>query len=207
MNPLYNFLTTQNIEVQRKPHPKVKFTPEEDMKLRKLVEEYGENNWNTISEKMEGRNTRQCRERWRYYLSPDINNDPWTAEEDKLLDQKYMIYGPKWKQIATFFSKRTDINVKSRWHVHMRKAQKKSRTLNKKERKPRAEKVIQQSQLQETNNKSYLLPKINENETVEDDQNGLFNFENFINIDKEFCNLEENAFPDSLLSSASFDWF
>ena len=107
MNPLYNFLTTQNIEVQRKPHPKVKFTPEEDMKLRKLVEEYGENNWYTISEKMEGRNTRQCRERWRYYLSPDINNDPWTAEEDKLLDQKYMIYGPKWKQIATFFSKRT----------------------------------------------------------------------------------------------------
>lgn len=106
-----------------KRHPKSKFSDDEDIKLLELVEKYGEN-WSQIASEMDGRNVRQCRERWRNYLSPDVANRPWTEEEDKLLDEKYAQFGPKWKHIASFFAKRTDINIKSRWQVHLRKIRK-----------------------------------------------------------------------------------
>ena len=97
------------------------FTPEEDAKLRKLVQQYGEKSWPQVASYMEGRTTRQCRERYRHYLSPNIINGDWTPEEDKLLIEKYNQLGPKWVSIAKVFKTRTDINVKNRWIVLMRK--------------------------------------------------------------------------------------
>lgn len=107
----------------RKPHPKVKFTPQEDELLRKLVNEYGENdNWNIIAKKMNitYRNVRQCKERWTNYLSPTVNVSPWTPEEDEKLKQLYDELGSKWVQIAKHFPSRTDINIRSRWLVLQR---------------------------------------------------------------------------------------
>ena len=43
---------------------------------------------------------------------------------EKALDEMYAIHGPKWKYIANFFPARTDINIKSRWQVHVRRASK-----------------------------------------------------------------------------------
>lgn len=91
------------------------FSIEEDDMLSKLVKEYGEKNWRTISKHMPNRTTRQCRERYRNYLSPQIKNGPWTTEEDLLLEQKYLEYGPKWATIAQFFKTRSDVNIKNRW--------------------------------------------------------------------------------------------
>ena len=108
----------------RKPHPKSKFSEEEDERLRSLVAEFGDTDWHLIARKMENRNARQCRERWRNYLCPDVDNGPWSEEEDQRLDEMYAIHGPKWKYIANFFPGRTDINIKSRWQVHLRRASK-----------------------------------------------------------------------------------
>ena len=104
-----------------KPHPKTKFTQEEDSKLYELVQKYGESNMYEISKEMDGRNIRQCRERWRNYLSPKIDNGPWTKEEDDLLFQLLPQYGPRWKTISKFFPKRTDINIKSRFNIFFRR--------------------------------------------------------------------------------------
>lgn len=41
-------------------------------KLIDLVNEYGERKWAFIAEKMTGRAGKQCRERWRNHLHPDI---------------------------------------------------------------------------------------------------------------------------------------
>lgn len=121
-------IQVQNPQVQQqpqhKPHPKSKFTPEEDILLRQLVSQFGENNWNRIAELMPHRNMRQCKERWTNYLSPKVSNDPWTEEEDALLVQKYKEHGAKWVRIALSFPKRTDSNVKNRWLVLSRRSKK-----------------------------------------------------------------------------------
>jgi hypothetical protein len=102
-------------------HPKLKFTPEEDRRLCELVEQYGTAEWVFIATHMPRRNSRQCRERWLNYLSPAVNNGSWTWEEEQLLLQKVRECGNAWKLIATFFSSRTDVNIKSHWKVMQRR--------------------------------------------------------------------------------------
>ena len=108
----------------KKTHPRVKFTQSEDELLKKLVESLGANDWQSISRQIPGRNARQCRDRWQNYLSPEVVNGPWTQDEEELLVKKYEELGPSWKQIATFFPTRTDINIKSRWHLRERRLKK-----------------------------------------------------------------------------------
>jgi hypothetical protein len=82
---------------------------------------FGTGDWWRVARHIPGRNARQCRERWENYLCPSIRNAPWTPEEEQLLLQKYSEIGPMWKQIASFFSARTAINVKSRWRLIQRR--------------------------------------------------------------------------------------
>lgn len=91
------------------------FSPEEDAYLCSLVQQFGVNSWKFIAKKMPNRTTRQCRERYKNYLSPEIKNGPWTKEEDELLKEKYKEFGPKWAQISSFFNSRSDVNIKNRW--------------------------------------------------------------------------------------------
>jgi hypothetical protein len=105
-----------------KPHPKTKFTPQEDRDLMRVIQTVGTADWPLIARSIRGRNSRQCRERWLNYLSPDVGNGPWTSDEERLLLEKVAEYGQVWKRIATFFNSRTDINVKSRWNLIQRRA-------------------------------------------------------------------------------------
>lgn len=98
-------------------HPRSGFTPEEDCLLIDLVAQFGNDSWTTISSYMEKRNARQCKDRYTSYLSPTINNGPYSEEEDDLLRKKYNEIGPKWVKISKFFPNRTDISVKCRWAV------------------------------------------------------------------------------------------
>jgi hypothetical protein len=92
-----------------------KFFPEEDARLRRLVEQYGTTAWEAIAAELPGRNVRQCRERWKHYLSSARAKAPWSDTEDRLLFEKMQSLGPKWTRLATFFPGRTDIDVKSHW--------------------------------------------------------------------------------------------
>ncbi|OHS95436.1 Myb-like DNA-binding domain containing protein [Tritrichomonas foetus] len=103
---------------RRKP-----FTHDEDTKLIDLVKEYGDKeNWDVISKEMKKRDRRQCRDRWRYYLSPDNNIDKWTREEDKLLLKLVGEDGRKWATFKHCFPGRTAVNVKNRWY-HLNRQQ------------------------------------------------------------------------------------
>lgn len=104
----------------------VKFTQEEDELLRQLVIEFGENDWRHLAKRMEGRNPRQCRDRWQNYLNPNLNNGSWTPEEDQLLLEKREELGPKWKLITTFFVNRTDSMIKTRYNSLIREMKKKT---------------------------------------------------------------------------------
>lgn len=136
----------------KKPHPKSKFTPEEDEKLRSIVNEIGEKDWVAVSSKMGSRNTRQCKERWFNYLSPNVKTLPWTPEEDEQLKELHKEYGSKWVKISHFFPSRTDTNIKSRWMV----LQRLQKTLEKKALKIAKKNAIS-SGSNESNNASITL--------------------------------------------------
>lgn len=103
-----------------KPHPKAKFTPAEDVKLRALVQFLGTSSWNKVAEFMGTRNARQCRDRYKNYLAPNLCTKPWTLEDDEKLNNLINTMGKKWSQIAKEFPGRTDINIKSRWMLLQR---------------------------------------------------------------------------------------
>lgn len=100
---------------QKRTSCRNKFLKAEDDLLRQLVEQYGESNWTLISSHMRRRTARQCRERYKNYLSPKVRNAPWTPEEEALLTKKVKEIGPKWAMIASYFDARSDVNVKNHW--------------------------------------------------------------------------------------------
>jgi hypothetical protein len=91
------------------------FSADEDVKLKALVAQFGQNDWQAISAQMNNRTCRQCRERYKSYLAPGLTSSPWTDPEDELLRTKYYEIGPKWAQMAAFFPGRSDVNIKNRW--------------------------------------------------------------------------------------------
>ena len=116
-------VNTNNVNNLEKPHSKKRFSFEEDQLLKRLVAKYGEN-WNVIASCMKKRNPRQCRERWINYLSGFYLQKPWTEEEDDKLSNLFQEYGSKWVKIASFFENRSDINVKNRWNMLVRREKK-----------------------------------------------------------------------------------
>jgi hypothetical protein len=79
------------------------------------VKKYGDADWALIAAELPGRNPRQCRERWKHYLSGGVSRDIWGPEESQLLFEKMRSIGPRWTQLAAFFPGRTDIQIKAYW--------------------------------------------------------------------------------------------
>ena len=57
--------------------------PQEDDKVVQLVQQHGMKSWSLIARQLDGRLGKQCRERWYNHLNPDINKEPWRADEDR----------------------------------------------------------------------------------------------------------------------------
>ncbi|CAE7520618.1 MYB3R3, partial [Symbiodinium sp. KB8] len=64
---------------------------------------------------------RQCRERWFNHLDPSIKKDPWSAEEDRILEEAQCSIGNKWCEIAKLLPGRSENSVKNRWNSAMRR--------------------------------------------------------------------------------------
>ena len=99
-----------NLNQKRERHP---FTPDEDKKLRELVNRFGEKNWSIISGLMMNRSVRQCRDRWTNSLCANIVKGEWTAEEDSLLLQLFKEYGSRWKSMEKFFPGRAQYDIRN----------------------------------------------------------------------------------------------
>jgi len=91
------------------------FTADEDDKLREIVKSMKKLDWKSVSEKMENRTPRQCRERWNNYVDPFLHNDVWTEDEDRLLLKKYSEYGNHWMRIKNHFKGRSANSLKRRY--------------------------------------------------------------------------------------------
>ena len=92
-----------------------RFTPAEDEKLTKLVKLYGAGNWLFIASCMKTRNSRQCKDRWLQYLSPDSNQSAWTEEEEERLRTLYHQYNGHWLEIGKYFEGRALAQIRNKW--------------------------------------------------------------------------------------------
>jgi hypothetical protein len=109
------------VMIDRTRAPRRKFSAQEDEQLRHLVSIYGENNWPAVSGQMNDRGPRQCKERWTHYLSPALIHKSWTHEEDTLLLQTVQESGSRWKVLEASFPGRSDVNLKNRYNLLIRK--------------------------------------------------------------------------------------
>lgn len=99
---------------------RVKWSEEDDKLLIQLVSECG-HNWPMIATRMEGRTSKQVKERWTNQLDPMISTDPWTAEDDQLLVELIRELGHSWCEISRRMNGRTESMVKNRFHANLRK--------------------------------------------------------------------------------------
>eukprot|EP00300_Choanocystis_sp_HF-7_P034883 c4795_g1_i1.p1 GENE.c4795_g1_i1~~c4795_g1_i1.p1 ORF type:complete len:233 (+),score=21.24 c4795_g1_i1:101-700(+) len=68
-----------------------------------------------------GKSVRQCRERWRNVLDPNLKRGAWTPTEDKTLCEMLARVGPKWAVLAEHLPGRTDTSVKNRFSALYRR--------------------------------------------------------------------------------------
>jgi hypothetical protein len=96
-----------------------KFTDQEDLQLRDLVEHLGSRNWEDIARFMPSRTARQCRDRYNNYLLNSLVTAPWTPVEDAILIEQYHQIGPYWSEIAKLLNGRSGNHIKNRWRRHL----------------------------------------------------------------------------------------
>lgn len=109
------------LQFKKEKHTKRKFTPEEDQIIINMTKDQKYPNWGEISKQIPGKSSRQVRERYQHYLSPNVSNEPWSTEEDALLADLFKKYGTNWAQIAVFMPGRTNTSVKNRYNSHVSK--------------------------------------------------------------------------------------
>ena len=97
------------------------WTREEDETIIEFVKQYGTKNWTKLSTFLPGRIGKQCRERWRNHLDPEVNRNPWTDEEDNILIEMHDKIGNQWVKIAEYLPGRSDNSIKNRWNSTLKK--------------------------------------------------------------------------------------
>ncbi|XP_072514083.1 myb-related protein A isoform X2 [Salminus brasiliensis] len=106
---------------------KVKWSREEDERLKKLVEQHGTEAWKLIANCFPTRTDGQCQHRWQKVLNPELVKGPWTKEEDQRVIELVHKYGPKrWSVIAKHLQGRIGKQCRERWHNHLNPEVKKS---------------------------------------------------------------------------------
>jgi hypothetical protein len=99
---------------------KLRFNKTEDELLKQSVLRHPELNWTLIASEIPTRTPRQCRERWFNHLSPQVQTNPLSVEEETLLIRLLSQIGNKWVDISKHFPGRTDVFLKN-WVKAMQK--------------------------------------------------------------------------------------
>jgi hypothetical protein len=104
------------------------WTREEDEAIIAFVNREGTKNWTKLAALLPGRLGKQCRERWRNHLDPEVNRAPWTESEDAILIDLHERIGNQWVKIAEHLPGRSDNAIKNRWNSTLKKTVEAMRT-------------------------------------------------------------------------------
>ena len=74
-------------------------------------------NWKAVSDIMQNRSTKQCRERWVNVLDPSIARVEWSGEEVQSLFTIHKEVGNKWAAIAARLPGRPETTVKNTFYA------------------------------------------------------------------------------------------
>ena len=151
---------------------KNRFTHAEDAIITSMMKSKQNYSWHQIGEALKGRSARQVKERWLNYLDPNLNQDNWSSEEEKLLLEKIREIGHKWRLIAKYFKGRTDVHLKNHYNLMIRKSIRLARTnsiksLNKNQLTP------QLTEKEKDKEESFICSSFSEDftfEPIEDDE-------------------------------------
>ena len=93
---------------------------QDDDKLKALVDEHGQKNWDIVAKHMQDRSEQSCVDRWQQVLRPQLIKGPWTEDEDrKLMALVKEIGAKRWTHIAGELPGRNGKQCRERWHNHL----------------------------------------------------------------------------------------
>ena len=105
-----------NNQLKNSTRTRKMFSKIEDSILTYTINQFPDISWVEIAKFIPGRSPRQCRERWINYLSPSLNQEQWSKEEDNLLLELVKKNGKKWSLLTEYFPSRSYSNIKNRWY-------------------------------------------------------------------------------------------
>ena len=63
---------------------------------------------------------------WMHHLDPNLLKEKWSTEENKMLFRLHLKNGSHWKEIASYFPRRTDNGIKNQFFSIIRKSLRKA---------------------------------------------------------------------------------
>ena len=102
---------------RKAPVKRVRWTPEEDEKLKKMVKLHNGRRWKLVAAGIGNRSAAQCRQRWAGLSCPNKTKRAWTAEEDEQLHKFVKMHGAtNWSVVAELLQTRNAKQCRERWH-------------------------------------------------------------------------------------------